>query len=87
MKVIEKKIDPLYLRAIMLGLKTFELRKEDDVTYEVNDILVLRAYDINKKQYIKDDYALVQVTSILRGYDGLQDGYVVLSFKVLEDVR
>ena len=59
MKVIEKKIDPLYLRDIILGLKTFELRKEDDVTYEVNDILVLRAYDRNKKQYINDEYALV----------------------------
>lgn len=87
MKVIEKKIDPLYLRDIILGLKTFELRKEDDVTYEVNDIIVLRAYDRNKKQYFNDEYALVQVTSILRGYDGLQDGYVILSIKLLEDVK
>lgn len=87
MKVIEKKIDPIYLRDIILGLKTFELRKEDDVTYEVNDIIVLRAYDSNKKQYINDEYALVQVTSILRGYDGLQDGYVILSIKVLDDVK
>ena len=87
MKVIEKKIDPQYLRDIILGLKTFELRKEDDVTYEVNDILVLRAYDKNKKQYLNDEYALVQVTSILRGYDGLQDGYVILSIKVLVDVK
>lgn len=87
MKVIEKKIDPLYLRDIILGLKTFELRKEDDVTYEVNDIIVLRAYDRNKKQYFNDEYALVQVTSILRGYDGLQDGYVILSIKVLDNVK
>ena len=85
MKIIEKKIKHNFLKDIYLGRKTFELRKEDDVIYEENDILFLRSVNENGV-LIEDEYLVCQITYVLRNYEGLQDGYVILGIKIL-DVR
>ncbi len=47
---IEKKILPEYFEKILSGEKTFELRLAD-FNCNPGDILVLREYDSNKKEY------------------------------------
>lgn len=82
MKVIEKKILNEYYREIICEDKLFEIRKEDDVKYEKNDLLVLRLWDNEKEEYVDDEYVVCQITYVLRGFEGLADGYVALSLKV-----
>ena len=50
MKTIEKKIWPEYFQQVLDGKKTFELRLND---FEINegDILVLKEWDPNTKEY------------------------------------
>jgi len=50
MKKIEKKILPKYFQAVFDGKKTFELRLNDFDIAE-GDVLVLREWDGNKKEY------------------------------------
>lgn len=47
---IEKKVWPEYFEKILSGEKTFELRLAD-WKCKVGDILVLREWDPNKKEY------------------------------------
>lgn len=84
MKVIEKKILAKYYFDVANERKTFEIRKEDDVKYEVNDLLILRLWDEKEKQYIKDEYIVCQIIYVLRGFEGLADGYVGLGIKLLD---
>lgn len=82
MKVIEKKILDKYYRQIIYNNKFFEIRKEDDVKYEKYDLLILRLWDNEKKEYVDDEYVVCQITYVLRGFEGLADGYVALGLKV-----
>ena len=82
MKVIEKKILMEYFGSIESGKKTFELRKEDDVRYEVGDIVVLKAIDKNGN-YLPGEEIPVEVTYVLRNFEGLEDGYCICGIKVL----
>ncbi len=83
MKVIEKKILAKYYFDVVNERKTFEVRKEDDVKYDVNDLLVLRLWDDEEKRYIADEYIVCQIMYVLRDFEGLADGYVVLGIKTL----
>ncbi len=47
---IEKKVWPEYFQAILNGKKTFELRLGDFICQE-GDILILREWDPQKKQF------------------------------------
>ena len=84
MKVIEKKILAHYYFDVANGRKTFEIRKEDDVRYQENDLLILRLWDDVRKQYIKDEYIVCQIIYVLRNFEGLADGYVGLGIKTLD---
>lgn len=78
MKAHNLKIKPCYFREVITGNKTFELRY-DDRDYEVGDILILREYEEVYTMRI----AIVEVTSILRNYEGLKPRFVIMSTKLL----
>lgn len=71
------KIKPMYLDEIVNSNKLFEVRKNDR-NFQKGDILVLQAYD-NEKYLGKE--IEVEVTYVLKGFEALKDGYVVLGIK------
>ena len=42
------RIAPEYFEAVLSGAKTFEVRREDDKTFAVGDMLILREWDFNR---------------------------------------
>jgi hypothetical protein len=82
MKKHELKILPQYFQAVLDGIKTFELRK-DDRDYQRGDILVLREWDGEK---YTGSAICVKVTYILQDAEkyGLKDGYVIMGIRHLE---
>lgn len=80
-KIIELKIKPEYFIAVIQGNKTAELRLNDR-DYQVNDIIILREFDGTK---YTGHSVCVKITHILSNCGfGLQDGYAILSFKLLK---
>lgn len=77
MKSHDLKIKPCFFREVINGKKTFELRY-DDRGYEVGDILILREFDKGYTGFV----AAVEVTSLLKGFEGLKPGFVIMSIKV-----
>lgn len=79
--VHELKTLPKYFKAVKLGHKTFEVRK-DDRDFQVGDILLLKKWDDG--QYLVDELK-VKITYVLgRNEDEKQfvpDGYVILGIK------
>lgn len=90
MKLHELKIDKEYLDDIKLGLKTFELRKNDR-DYQVGDLIKfidIKQRDSNKGDcdiYIDKD-ELYKITYVLKDVPeyGLDKDYCVLGIKKLE---
>ena len=82
MRIIEKKILPEYYMEVINGRKMFEIRKEDDVRYEVGDLLLLKLFA--GERVIEEEYILCKITYVLRNFEGLKDGWVVIGIKVLE---
>ena len=80
-KIIELKIKPEYFVAVLQGNKTAELRLNDR-DYRVNDIMILREFDGVK---YTGHSICAKITHILSNCGfGLQDGYVMISFKLLK---
>ena len=92
------KILPEYFQAILDGAKTDELRQEDDRTFAVGDVLVLREWDRNEWQgedglmyRIGSGYTgrslTREVTYVLRDPDHrwLQPSVVALSLRETEE--
>lgn len=84
----ELKTCPGSFRAIKMGLKTAEYRK-DDRGFDTGDELILREYDITKEEFTGDRVTAL-VTHILRAGDtfGMCDatiapGYCVMSIRVI----
>ncbi len=77
MKTHELKILPQYYREVVLGNKTYELRK-DDRGYNLGDLIVLKEY--NNGVYTGNEFN-VTIKHLLRGCPdyGLKDGYVIIS--------
>ncbi len=65
------------------GKKTFELRKDEDEIQE-GDFIILH-------EWVNDEYTgrsvVVRVGFVLRGYEGLKDGYCVISIHQLTGTR
>lgn len=93
-----KKLVQPYFDYVRLGIKTFELRK-NDCDYQNGDILVLQEYE--KREYetrtlweqkgkkletgiYTGREITTQIRYVLSDYDGIQDGYVILGIEVLE---
>ena len=80
MKVIVKKIRPEFFDEILKENKTFELRKEDDVRYEEGDILILK--EIHQiADFYTGRFAISRIGFVLRYFEGLADGYAIISLK------
>lgn len=70
------KILPEYFEAVLKGVKTFELRKNDR-NFKTEDMLKLREY--SNGEYTGRE-VLKRVTYILEGGSyGLEEGYVILA--------
>lgn len=78
MKIHKLKTLPKYFKAQILGNKQFEVRKNDRY-FHVGDILILEEWD-NK---YTGSVLYVRVTYMLKEFDGLKDGYVVLGTEPL----
>ena len=86
------KLNDKYFDDVVLGFKTFEVRKNDR-DYKVGDTLTLHRVDDNgcymEKAYKGWTKLFVEVTYILTHEDfpaGVPEGYVVMSIKVPEVV-
>lgn len=78
MKIHKLKTLPKYFKAQILGNKQFEVRKNDR-DFHVGDVLILEEWD-NK---YTGSVLYVRVTYVLRDFEGLRDGYVVLGTEAL----
>lgn len=75
-----KTIQPFF-SLIKLGIKTFEVRKNDR-DFEIGDYVYLQEYDKILDQYSGHEIKAV-ITYVLKSFDGLDDGFCVFSFRVL----
>ena len=73
-KTIELKITPEYFEAQRSGVKNFEIRRNDR-GYRVDDVLWLKEYDPEKKQYTGN--TLKRKITYITSYKQQED-YVVL---------
>ena len=73
---------PEYFQALKMGLKTFELRK-DDRNFQVGDILVLEEYLPDEGRYTGDELRF-SVTYKLSNFVGIEPGYCVLGVHPFE---
>jgi len=78
----EKKCLSKYYEAVLLGVKPFELRKEDDCTYADGDLLILREW--REEEGYTGFVCVARVTYVLRDAEYLAPGYVALGIRVLK---
>lgn len=71
------KILPQYFEPLIMGIKTFELRK-DDRNYQINDILELKEWD--GQEYTGRE-TIRQVTYKLKNAPGLDADYCILGIE------
>lgn len=72
----ELKCLPDFFRAMKLGLKSFEYRKNDR-NFQLNDMLFLREYEPEDDTYT-GRALLRRVTFLVTDCPGLPDGYCVM---------
>lgn len=79
---IDLKVLPKFFEDLTTGLKNFELRYNDR-DFQVGDILCLREWDDQTKQY-SGNHRAREVTYVLhQGVPrGLEPGYVILGLRV-----
>lgn len=75
------KIYPQYYKDVMLGLKKFEIRKNDR-NYQERDILFLNEYDPETKKFTGNSVK-IRITYVLHEAPGLMAGYVILQMEKL----
>ena len=93
MKIHIKKFEKQYFDDLERGLKTFEIRKDDD-DYEVGDLFQFNVHwgesKSDSKRIVEPTYiltdSLYKITYILRDCPqyGLQEGYAIMSVKKVE---
>ena len=84
----ELKTWPVYFRELVSGAKTFEFRKNDR-HFQRGDVLHLREWDkeeshIDTLRYTGRDLWF-EITYVLTGIEGLQDGYAVLAISEIDE--
>ena len=81
MKVHELKIWHKYCIQIVLGYKTFEIRKNDR-NYQVGDILHLKETNDDTDEYT--GFEMFVIVKYIHEGLGLQEGYICMAFKTVE---
>lgn len=76
----ELKINPEFFKEIKDESKNFEIRKNDR-NFCVNDILVLKEYDPDTKQYTGRTIDRIVDYILFGGQYGLEEGYVCMSIR------
>lgn len=74
--VHKEKILPEFFKAVADGFKSFEIRKEDDTRYEVNDILILQEFDGEK---LTGAEVQVEISYVTRDPRYVKEGHAVMS--------
>lgn len=80
--VHELKCWPDYFEVVQSGIKPFEVRSEADRTFNVGDLLRIREWrplPDGGGEYTGRECGR-RVSYILRGFPGIEKGYVVLGF-------
>lgn len=79
-----KTIQP-YFDEVKFGKKKFEFRKNDR-DFNVGDEVYLEEYDATSKYY--SGFVLRGIiTYVLKDYNGIQDGYAVLSIELTQRIE
>lgn len=78
------KIMPQYFNDVKNGVKTFEIRKEDNRRFEVGDTALLQEYDAERGAYTGNTIA-VFISYVLRDVPeyGLMQGFCIFGFKII----
>jgi hypothetical protein len=72
---------PQFFGPLARGEKTFEMRKEDDRTFDVDDVLVLEEFDPTSQEFSGAECERT-VTYVMRGPAfGLAAGWVIMGVK------
>ena len=74
-----KKCWPQFFEAVATGVKTFEIRDEDDCHYEIGDVVTLVEFDPDTGQE-GSEIELPPITYVVRGAPFLPEGKVVFSW-------
>ncbi|MCA0229867.1 MAG: DUF3850 domain-containing protein [Bacteroidetes bacterium] len=79
MKTHELKVHKSYVKLLLSGRKTFEVRKNDR-DFQEGDVLILRPWDEKKEEYIGGNTEFYyNVTYVLHGGKfGIEEGYCVM---------
>lgn len=78
--IYSKKIEPGFFEDLVSGAKPFEVRSEDDCTFNAGDFLALNEY-----RAADDDFTgrccLVEITYVLRDPRFVPDGFAILGIR------
>jgi Domain of unknown function (DUF3850) len=85
MKTHQLKSWPEYFKPISMGMKTFDLRK-DDRGYNVGDDIQFEEFNVKTGDYT-GAVATRRISYILRDFAGLMPGYCILGITNSGDVR
>lgn len=83
MDILKKKIKQKYFNQILDNEKNFELRKEDDCTYDKGDIVLLM--EVNDNDVLTCNYILVEITQVWRNIKGLAEDYCIFQFDIIKE--
>jgi len=67
-----------YYEQVFMGRKTFEVRKNDR-NFQKGDILILKEWDNEKKEYTGREMARRVIYILSGGQFGIENGFVVMS--------
>ena len=70
---------PEYFELVIIGIKTFELRKNDR-NFKIGDELILHEYDKDGCGYTGRIGSFI-INYILENYDAIAPGYVIIAIK------
>lgn len=76
------KTEPIFFKAIVDGIKTFEARKHDR-PFKVGDRLLLQEYHVENEKYSGSEWN-GEITYILDSPDYCKKNYVILGIKEKE---
>jgi len=79
MKTVDKKILPNFFEDVKKGIKTFEVRKDED-NIQVGDILILKEWEADKYTGRELKKEVAYVLRDIPQY-GLQEGHCIISLK------